>query len=142
MSTLFTRTLPAVCVAVLFCLAPAVATAQGPGAAPGPGAGQAATALTTFVTDDFSGSGICASCHSGLTDEMGNDVSNNAHWRSTMMANAAKDPLWQAKISSEVDRGFKKPRRPAFNLEVAKSKGWRVGPIWSDMDGPNIETRT
>ena len=104
MSTMFTRTLLAVCVAVLFCLAPAVATAQGPGAGPGPGAGQAATALTTFVTDDFSGSGICASCHSGLTDEMGNDVSNDAHWRSTMMANAAKDPLWQAKISSEVDR--------------------------------------
>jgi hypothetical protein len=45
-------------------------------------------------------------CHSGLTDEDNppNDVSNDAHWRSTMMANAAKDPLWQAKISSEVDR--------------------------------------
>ena len=63
-----------------------------------------ATTLTTFETDDFSGSGICALCHSRLTDEAGNDVSNDAQWRSTMMANAAKDPLWQAKISSEVDR--------------------------------------
>lgn len=98
MSTLFTRTVLAVCVAVLFCLGPAVATAQGPGP------GQATTNLTTFVTNDFSGSGICASCHSGLRDERKNDVSNDAHWRSTMMANAAKDPLWQAKISSEVDR--------------------------------------
>ena len=70
---------------------------------PGPGP----TALTTFETADFSGSGICAMCHSGLTDQATptpNDVSNDAHWRSTMMANAAKDPLWQAKISSEVDR--------------------------------------
>ncbi len=70
---------------------------------PGPGTGGPA-ALTTFETNDFSGSGICALCHSRLTDEAGNDVSNDAHWRSTMMANAAKDPLWQAKISSEVDR--------------------------------------
>jgi hypothetical protein len=69
----------------------------------GPRGGLAGTALTTFETDDFSGSGICALCHSGLTDEAGNDVSNDAHWRSTMMANAAKDPLWQAKISAEVD---------------------------------------
>ena len=76
----------------------------GPGAGPGPGGGVAQTTLTTFETDDFSGSGICAMCHSGLTDEAFNDVSNDAHWRSTMMANAAKDPLWQAKISSEVNR--------------------------------------
>jgi hypothetical protein len=83
----------------------------GPGAGPGPGAGVAQTTLTTFETDDFSGSGICAMCHSNLTDEVGNDVSNDAHWRSTMMANAAKDPLWQAKISAEVqlveDSGLK-----------------------------------
>ena len=101
------RTLLAACVTVLICLAPAVATAQRQGAGPGPGAGQGATTLTTFQTNDFSGSGVCASCHSGLTDEATptpNDVSNDAHWRSTMMANAAKDPLWQAKISSEVDR--------------------------------------
>jgi hypothetical protein len=94
-------------VTVLIFLAPAVATAQRQGAGPGPGAGQGATTLTTFQTNDFSGSGVCASCHSGLTDEATptpNDVSNDAHWRSTMMANAAKDPLWQAKISSEVDR--------------------------------------
>lgn len=59
--------------------------------------------LTRFETGDFSGSGICAFCHSNLTDQAGNDVSNDAQWRSTMMANAAKDPLWQAKISAEVD---------------------------------------
>ena len=69
---------------------------------PGPGGGMAGTTLTTFETEDFSGSGICALCHSSLTDQAGNDVSNDAQWRSTMMANAAKDPLWQAKISAEV----------------------------------------
>lgn len=73
-------------------------------AGPGLGGGMGGTTLTTFETDDFSGSGICALCHSRLTDEAGNDVSNDAQWRSTMMANASKDPLWQAKISSEVDR--------------------------------------
>ena len=75
---------------------------RGAGPGPGPGAGLAATTLTIFETDDFSGSGICALCHSRLTDEAGTDVSNDAQWRSTMMANAAKDPLWQAKISAEV----------------------------------------
>jgi hypothetical protein len=104
MRNTLTGTLLAACVTALVCLVPAVATAQRNGPGPGPTAGQGAATLTTFQTEDFSGSGVCASCHSGLTDENGNDVSNDAHWRSTMMANAAKDPLWQAKISSEVDR--------------------------------------
>lgn len=70
----------------------------------GCGGGGAGTALTTFATDDFSGSGNCAMCHSGRTDSVGQDVSMDRQWRSTMMANSAKDPLWQAKISSEVVR--------------------------------------
>ena len=104
MSTLLKRTPVAAGVIALFCLMPAVVNAQRAGAGPGAGAGQGAATLTTFQTDDFSGSGVCAMCHSGLTDEEPKDVSNDAHWRSTMMANAAKDPLWQAKISSEVAR--------------------------------------
>ena len=84
------------------------ATAQqaqrGAGPGPGPGAGLGMATLTTFETEDFSGSGICAMCHSNLTDDAGNDVSNDAQWRSTMMANSAKDPFWQAKISSEIYR--------------------------------------
>jgi hypothetical protein len=43
-------------------------------------------------------------CHSDLADQAGLDVSIDAHWCSTMMANSAKDPLWQAKVSSEVAR--------------------------------------
>lgn len=60
--------------------------------------------LSRVNTDDFTGSGNCANCHTGLTDSAGNDVSIGSHWRSTMMANAAKDPIWQAKVASEVSR--------------------------------------
>ena len=80
-----------------------VAQSRG-GCRSGCGGGGGGTTLTTFTTADFSGSGNCAMCHSGLRDSAGNDVSLDTHWRSTMMANAAKDPLWQAKIDSEVLR--------------------------------------
>jgi hypothetical protein len=76
----------------------------GPGGGGCCGGGGISTTLTTFQTADFSGSGVCAFCHSALKDASGNDVSIDAHWRSTMMANSGKDPLWQAKISSEVNR--------------------------------------
>jgi hypothetical protein len=62
------------------------------------------TDLVFFSSDDFAGSGNCAECHSNLKDSEGNDVSIDSHWRSSMMANAAKDPLWQAKVASEVSR--------------------------------------
>ena len=76
----------------------------GGGGGCGMGCGSNTSALSTFTTNDFSGSGNCAMCHSGLRDAFGNDVSIDTHWRSTMMANSAKDPLWQAKIESEVSR--------------------------------------
>ncbi len=60
--------------------------------------------LANFESADFTGSGNCATCHTNLNDEAGNDVSVDTHWRSTMMANAAKDPFWQAMVASEVAR--------------------------------------
>lgn len=60
--------------------------------------------LSNFVSENFLGSSRCAFCHELLTDKEGNDMSISNHWRSTMMANAAKDPLWQAKVSSEINR--------------------------------------
>ncbi|MFC1843745.1 hypothetical protein ACFLZ5_03050 [Thermodesulfobacteriota bacterium] len=60
--------------------------------------------LTNFETENFLGSARCSVCHELLIDSAGNDMSIPGHWRSTMMANAAKDPLWQAKVSSEVKR--------------------------------------
>lgn len=62
------------------------------------------TALATFTTEHFAGSGLCASCHLNLKDQSGADVSMPTMWRSTMMANAGRDPVWQAKVSSEVKR--------------------------------------
>jgi hypothetical protein len=50
----------------------------------------------------FSASGACAVCHTNLTDESGADVSIDIFWRSTMMANAARDPYWQASVRAEV----------------------------------------
>ena len=60
--------------------------------------------LATFTTTFFIGSGDCASCHSNLQDEAGQDVSFAKLWRPSMMANSAKDPLWIAKVESEVLR--------------------------------------
>jgi hypothetical protein len=58
--------------------------------------------LARFTTTHFAGSGNCAMCHTALTDSAGNDVSIDTHWRSTMMANSAKDPFWLAQVRFEV----------------------------------------
>lgn len=60
--------------------------------------------LADFTKANFIGSGRCALCHAKLLDSTGNDMSITNHWRSTMMANAAKDPFWQAKVQSETTR--------------------------------------
>jgi hypothetical protein len=52
----------------------------------------------------FSGSGICTSCHSGMQDEAGVDVSIDKSWSATMLANASKDPYYLATVRSEVDQ--------------------------------------
>ena len=49
----------------------------------------------------------CGGCHGfdieefALVDAEGNDVNIYDDWRPTMMANAAKDPFWRAKVSHE-----------------------------------------
>lgn len=56
----------------------------------------------------FKASGNCDGCHgydptlNANTNEMGHDISPVSYWRSTMMANSAKDPFWRAKVSHEV----------------------------------------
>ncbi|MCB9185508.1 MAG: T9SS type A sorting domain-containing protein [Flavobacteriales bacterium] len=56
----------------------------------------------------FKASGNCDGCHgydeqqeANVDGEL-NDISPVTMWRGTMMANAAKDPLWKAKVSHEV----------------------------------------
>ena len=56
----------------------------------------------------FWSSGKCAGCHGYdpegevSVDEDGNDVNVVDDWRSTMMANSARDPFWRAKVSHEI----------------------------------------
>lgn len=56
----------------------------------------------------FQTSSSCEGCHGydtlGLSniDENGMDVNLFDHWESSMMAFAAKDPLWRAKVSHEI----------------------------------------
>ena len=72
----------------------------------------------SFNSTHFSGSQNCASCHDGIFDTSTNpdtDVSIVKAWKSTMMANAAIDPLYLAKVASEVKRN------PAFK-EVIEEK--------------------
>lgn len=57
-----------------------------------------------FKSTHFSGSGNCASCHNTLTDAAGSDVSIEADWSTSMMANATRDPFWRAKVASEIRR--------------------------------------
>lgn len=59
----------------------------------------------TLPTDKgtiFAGSGVCAACHTTMTDETGKNVSIANLWRSSMLANSGRDPYWQATVRSEV----------------------------------------
>jgi hypothetical protein len=49
----------------------------------------------------FSHSENCLACHNTLLSPAGEDVSIGATWRSTMMANSARDPYWQAGVRRE-----------------------------------------
>ena len=57
-----------------------------------------------FESTHFSGSANCSDCHNGLRDQNGHDVSVNSEWSASMMANAARDPVFHAKFVSEVKR--------------------------------------
>lgn len=57
--------------------------------------------LPDGFNDLFAGSGECALCHDEISTASGENVSITNAWRSTMMANAAKDPFWRAKVSHE-----------------------------------------
>jgi hypothetical protein len=52
--------------------------------------------LSLFTTSDD-----CIACHNVLMTPQGEDVSIGASWRSTMMANSARDPYWQAGVRRE-----------------------------------------
>lgn len=49
----------------------------------------------------FRSADTCSACHNGLVGPGGEDVSLGLAWRPTMMANAARDPYWQATVRRE-----------------------------------------
>lgn len=66
-------------------------------------------ALPVGSNNYFMASGNCYGCHGpdvmnnyASIDAQGNDVNVADDWRSTMMANSARDPFWRAKVSHEV----------------------------------------
>lgn len=61
--------------------------------------------LPTNTSTLFSGSGNCQLCHTSngsIMNQNGEDISPITQWRSTMMGNSSKDPLWRAVVSEEV----------------------------------------
>jgi hypothetical protein len=49
----------------------------------------------------FAPSSQCVACHNGITTSVGEDVSIGFAWRASIMANAARDPYWQAAVRRE-----------------------------------------
>ena len=66
-----------------------------------PGAEAIKNELPTGFNTYFAGSGECTLCHSAMVNNAGEPVSIINDWRSSMMANASKDPFWRAKVSHE-----------------------------------------
>ncbi len=64
----------------------------------------APSATATATTDQqlFEPSSRCIACHNGLVTPQGEDASLGRAWRPTMMANAARDPYWQAGVRREI----------------------------------------
>ena len=50
----------------------------------------------------FQTSERCLACHNGLSTSTGEDISIGINWRTSMMANAARDPYWHAGVRREI----------------------------------------
>ena len=60
-----------------------------------------------WESEHFVSATACAQCHSsgaGIYDEGGQDSSPYARWQGTLMANAARDPYWRAKVRVETEQ--------------------------------------
>lgn len=58
--------------------------------------------LATDKDDHFAASGLCAACHTNMSDAAGADVSTDRLWKASMMANSGRDPYWLASVRHEV----------------------------------------
>ena len=84
---------------------PVIATATAEGDASTENESASAEDLEIAYNEDmFTPMKICQTCHTGLVDEAGNDVSNVSDWAASMMAHAAVDPYYKATVNAEVLR--------------------------------------
>lgn len=81
--------------ALLFVVAAAAAQ-------PAPLAAHAASAPAAVAAALFATSDRCLACHNGLLAPGGADASIGSDWQPSMMANAARDPYWQAAVRREL----------------------------------------
>ena len=89
---------------ILIALLSLAACAELVPAPPAPVVPQPLTTAPPLLTDRnqyFAASGVCATCHTDLTDRQGHDISFDTAWRATMMANSARDPYWRAGLRRE-----------------------------------------
>lgn len=61
----------------------------------------AQTAAAHNPADDFHTSDRCLTCHNNLKTAKGEDASIGAEWRTSIMANSARDPYWQGSVRRE-----------------------------------------
>lgn len=102
------------------------------------GGGGDANPLPQGSNSLFTGSGRCAGCHGSdptgyaSTTEEGEDVNPTDYWQATIMANSAKDPLWQAKVSHETSVN---PSHSAELMDKCTSCHAPMGHFASVFDG-------
>jgi hypothetical protein len=90
---------------------------------------------------EFHTSDRCLACHNGLTTADGKDVSIGFDWRSSIMANSARDPYWQASVrredidhpesKAEIEDGCADCHMPMARYE-AKEKG-QLGQVFAHL---------
>jgi hypothetical protein len=68
----------------------------------GPPTGAPSAAVPTqSAASLFEASDVCLSCHNEILTPSGEDISFGSHWRTSMMANSARDPYWHAAVRRE-----------------------------------------
>jgi len=89
----------------------------------------------------FHTSDRCLACHNELTTPSGKDISIGLDWRSSIMANSARDPYWQASVRredmehpesrAEIEDGCADCHMPAARYE-AKLQG-KLGEVFAHL---------
>src|SRR5580765_2736165 len=78
-----------------------VPRAQSQASAPSAKAGSRDVAAHKDYGTHFQTSDRCMACHNGLTTPAGEDISIGVNRRTSMMANAGRDPYWMAGVRRE-----------------------------------------